>query len=90
MDYFWVRFVVIAGDDELVFDGSDGVEDEVMEEFFAHIVPVIFLWVEVGAIRRQFDQHHIGRNIEYAWTVARRTIIDDEQKILCITRGEFL
>ena len=85
-----MRLVVIASDNELVFDGSDGVEDKVVEEFFTHIIPIVFLGVQVWAVGRQFDEHHIDRNVEHTWAVARCAIIDNEQKMVREAHGQFL
>lgn len=83
----WIGLVKIAGDDELVFDGLHGIEDEIVKELFAHVVPSVFLWVEIGAMRGQFNHRHIIRDIEYAGTVAGRAVIDDEQEMLMKALG---
>lgn len=83
-------FVEVACDAESVFDGVHGIKDEVMEELFTHVFPAVFLRVEVGALRWELDNHHIGGNVEHAWAVTGRAVIDNEQEMLGVTFGEFL
>ena len=66
MDDIGVLVIEVAGGDELVFDGLQGVEEKVVEEFFAHIVPIVFSGVKIRALRWQLCQHDIIRQAEFS------------------------
>lgn len=84
MEDFRVVLIVLARNDELFFYGFHGIEQFVMKELFAHIIPVIFGGVQRWAPGRELYKHHVAGNMKNSLAVTRGAIADYKNKKIFI------
>lgn len=65
------------------------MKDEVLGKLFTHILPVVFARIKIWAVGRELFDSHVRRDMQYAWAVAWRSVIDDKQKEVGVTFDQF-
>ena len=74
----------------MVFQSIKAVEDPVVEELLAQLIPDMLNWIEFWRIGRQPEQENIGGGFELVASVPTRAVDHHDDVLLCVATRHFI